>query len=48
MSNSELEILKQGIKRAIQLSADKLLSKKKLLGQELVISENGEIKVIRP
>jgi hypothetical protein len=48
MNNNEREILKEKIKRAIKISSQKLLEKKKALGQKLVISEEGKIRVIEP
>jgi hypothetical protein len=48
MSNNEREILKEKIKRAIKISSQKLIEKKKALGQKLVISEEGRIRVIEP
>ena len=48
MSNKEKEILKEKIKRAIKISSEKLIEKKRALGQTLVISENGKIRVIEP
>ena len=48
MSNNEREILKEKIKRAIKISSQKLIEKKKALGQKLVISEEGKIRVIEP
>lgn len=48
MSNKEKDLLKEKIKKAIQLSFQKLIEKKKSLGQSLVISKDGEIKVIKP
>jgi hypothetical protein len=48
MSNKEKELLKEKIKKAIQLSSQKLIEKKKALGQSLVISKDGEIKLIKP
>jgi hypothetical protein len=48
MNDKEKVILKEKIKRAIQVSSQKLIEKKKALGQKLVISENGIIKVIDP
>jgi hypothetical protein len=48
MSNKEREILKEKIKRAIKISSQKLIEKKKALGQKLVISEEGKIRVIEP
>ena len=48
MSNDEKEILKEKIKRAIKISSQKLIEKKRALGQKLVISEDGKISVIEP
>jgi hypothetical protein len=48
MSNKEREILKEKIKRAIKISSQKLIEKKKALGQKIVISENGKIRIIEP
>jgi hypothetical protein len=48
MSKNEREILKEKIKRAIKISSQKLIEKKKALGQKLVISEEGRIRVIEP
>lgn len=48
MSSKEKEILKEKIKRAIKISSQKLIEKKKALGQSLVISEDGKIRVIEP
>jgi hypothetical protein len=48
MSNNEREILKEKIKRALKISSQKLIEKKKALGQKLVISEEGKIRVIEP
>jgi hypothetical protein len=48
MSSKEKEILKEKIKRAIKISSQKLIEKKKALGQNLVISEDGKIRVIEP
>ena len=48
MSNNEREILKEKIKRAIKISSQKLIEKKKALGQKLVISEEEKIRVIEP
>jgi hypothetical protein len=48
MSNNEREILKKKIKRAIKISSQKLIEKKKALGQKLVVSEEGKIREIEP
>jgi len=48
MSSKEREVLKERIKRAIEISSQKLIEKKKALGQKLVISENGKIRIVEP
>jgi hypothetical protein len=48
MNNNERQMLKEKIKRAIKISSQKLIEKKKALGQKLVISEEGKIKLIEP
>ena len=48
MSSEEKEILKERIKRAIEISSQKLIEKKKSLGQKLVISEDGKIRIVEP
>ena len=48
MSSKEKEVLKEKIKQAIKISSQKLIEKKKALGQNLVISEGGKIRVIEP
>jgi hypothetical protein len=48
MSSKEKEVLKERIKRAIKISSQKLIEKKKALGQKLVISVNGKIRVVEP
>ena len=48
MSSKEKEILKERIKRAIEISSQKLIEKKKSLGQKLVISEDGKIRIVEP
>ena len=48
MSIKEREILKEKIKSAIKISSQKLMEKKKALGQNLVISEDGKIRVVEP
>jgi hypothetical protein len=48
MTNNEKEVLKEKIKSAIKISAQKLIEQKKALGQKLVISEGGKIRVIEP
>jgi hypothetical protein len=46
MSNQEIIALDNLIEKAMQISAEKLLEQKKRLGQKMVISENGVIKII--
>ena len=48
MSSKEKEVLKERIKRAIEISSQKLIDKKKSLGQKLVISEDGKIRIVEP
>ena len=48
MSTKEKELLKEKIKRAIKISSQKLIEKKRALGEKLVISEGGIIKIIDP
>ena len=48
MTSKEKEILKERIKSTIKISSQKLIEKKKALGQKLVISENGKIRVVEP
>jgi hypothetical protein len=48
MNNKEKDILKDKIKKAIKLSSQKLIEKKRALGQKLVISEGGKIKEVNP
>lgn len=48
MNNNERQMLKEKIKRAIKISSQKLIEKKKAQGQKLVISEEGKIKLIEP
>lgn len=44
----EIKKTRDKIVEAMQISALKLIEKKKLLGQKMVISENGIIKTINP
>jgi hypothetical protein len=48
MSNEERELLKEKIKKAIQLSAQKLVASKRANGQSVVVSKDGKIQVIKP
>jgi len=48
MSSNEKEILKEKIKRAIKISSRNLIESKRALGQDLVISEGGKIKIVKP
>ncbi len=46
MSNKEITEWRNLIVEAIKVSAQKMLEQKKKLGQKLVISENGVIKIV--
>jgi hypothetical protein len=50
MSEKELEIskLRSAILNGMSISAEKLKRKKRLLGQSLVVSDNGKVKLILP
>jgi len=48
MSNKQNDLLKEIIKKAIQLSSQKLIEKEKALRQSVVNNKNGEIKLIKP
>jgi len=48
MSKTELKRKRELIHQALMESAKKLIEEKKRLGQQLVISENGVIKLIEP
>jgi hypothetical protein len=48
MQSNDKVILKEKIKRAIKISSQKLIEKKKALGQKIVISQDGKIKTIAP
>ena len=48
MNLKEENALIERIKKAIKISSQKLIEKKRKLGQPLVISENGTIKIIDP
>lgn len=48
MSNKDKDLLKKRIKNAIIISSQRLIQKKKSLGQKLIISENGVIITIEP
>jgi hypothetical protein len=48
MSKKEKDILKEKIKEAIKISAKKLVESKRALGQNLVVSEDGKIKIVEP
>ncbi len=48
MDKKEKDILKEKIKEAIKISAQKLVESKRALGQNLVVSENGKIKIVEP
>jgi hypothetical protein len=46
MADNEFKKIRDKIVEGMKISAEKLLAKKKLLGQKLVISENGIIQII--
>lgn len=48
MNDKEKELLNQKIKKAIQLSSQKLIASKRALGQSVLISKDGKIQVIKP
>ena len=48
MKQSEKIDLLEKIKEAILLSAKKMIENKKKLGQKLVVSENGIVKIVDP
>ena len=43
MNDKEKELLNQKIKKAIQLSSQKLVASKRVLGQSVVVSKNSKI-----
>ena len=48
MSTEEKDLLKEKIKNAIKISSQKFIENKRALGQQIVISEGGKIRVIDP
>ena len=48
MGRKEIEVLKERINSAIKISSQKIIEKKKALGQNLVISEVGKIRIVEP
>lgn len=48
MSTEEKDLLKEKIKNAIKISSQKFIEKKRALGQQIVISEGGKIRVVEP
>jgi hypothetical protein len=48
MKKNELDIIRDQIIKGMKISAKKLVESKKLLGQKLIISENGVIRIIDP
>jgi hypothetical protein len=48
MKNSELKEIRDRIIEGMKISAQKFISKKKSLGQKIVISENGVIHEVEP
>ncbi len=48
MSTAVKDLLNDKIKNAVKISSQKLIEKKRALGQQIVISEGGKIRVIEP
>ncbi|MCG8323627.1 MAG: hypothetical protein MI921_29300 [Cytophagales bacterium] len=48
MKNKQAAILKKKIIEGMKISSQKLIARKKLLGQKVVVSENGVIREIEP
>ncbi|MFM6945625.1 MAG: hypothetical protein ACKOWW_00640 [Flavobacteriales bacterium] len=48
MTVNEKDQFKNKIKEAIKLSSQKLIEKKRALGQTVVISKNGKIQEVKP
>jgi hypothetical protein len=48
MTPDEKKHLNETVKKAMKLSSQMLIEKKRTLGQSVVISENGVIKTIKP
>lgn len=48
MKNKELRSIRDQIVEGMKISSEKLVQSKKNLGQKLIISDNGVIKVIDP
>jgi hypothetical protein len=48
MTDKEKEAFKENIKKAIKISSQKFIQKQRLLGEKVVVSINGKIKLIDP
>ncbi|MDF3078913.1 MAG: hypothetical protein K0S09_2802 [Sphingobacteriaceae bacterium] len=48
MRNPEFKKMRDQVIKAMQISGERLIAKKKALGQKMVISENGVIKEVDP
>lgn len=48
MGEKEINELIDKIDKALKISSEKMIQTKKRLGQKLVISENGVIKIVKP
>lgn len=48
MTTDEKKHLNETVKKAMKLSSQMLIEKKRALGQTVVISENGKIKKLKP
>lgn len=48
MKSSDLKKLKENILQGMKISSQKMIEKKKTLGNKIVISENGKIKILNP
>lgn len=48
MKNSDISQLRKAILEGMSVSAEKLKKQKALLGRKLVVSDNGEVKLVAP
>jgi hypothetical protein len=48
MTEKDKKALIEKIKSAIKISSQRLIERKKALGQTIVISEEGKIRVVKP
>ena len=48
MKNKRTAVLREKIIEGVKISSQKLISRKKLLGQKVAVSENGVIREIDP